>query len=305
MSLLEQRYVNLGESFDASSITLKPSLRINTLKISETDFLKRMRAKNVILEKIPFTDVGYWFEAPFPMASSEEYLLGLFYIQEAASQLPAKVLLDDLNLATSDSSDISILDLCSAPGSKTTQLAQLTNDLIPILALDSVSPRLDVLEFNLERLGIKSVSVIKKDGMYVDDFDVKFDYILVDAPCSGNFCVEKDFFTKRTVNDFNAKSRDQKKLLSAAIRVLKEGGIIVYSTCSLEPEEDELVIQWLLDTFDDLEVVETGLTIGDSGLTKVFDTNLNPDISKTRRFWPHKTGTEGFFIAKLKKSKSV
>lgn len=300
MNILEKRYLDLGESFDPSLITLLPSLRVNTLKISEKDFVSRMNKKKVFLEKIPFLDSAFYFESPFPLPSSEEYLLGFFYIQEAASMLPAKVLLGDFNSQDLDSK-ITILDLCAAPGSKTTQLAQLTNDSVSILALDFVAPRLDVLEFNLERLGISSVVTMRKDGKYVDDLSLRFDYILVDAPCSGNFCVEKNFFQKRLVTDFNNRSNEQKKLLSASLKVLKDGGTLVYSTCSLEPEENEMVIDWLLDTFDNIELLDSGLSIGDEGLTTVFGKELNPEISKTRRFWPHKTNTEGFFIAKIKK----
>ena len=298
MNNLMSRYMDFVPEFNPEHVLIKSALRVNTLKISEKDFVSRMEKKGVLLDKIPFLKTGYFFESPFPMSSSEEYLQGLFYIQEAASQLPAQVLLSDSDI---DSSML-IGDFCSAPGSKTTQLAQFTDNSVPILALDSVAPRLDALEFNLERMGVSSVTTMRKDSRFVDDLDVRFDFILVDAPCSGNFCVEPDFFTKRSVADFNSKAADQKKFLSAAIKVLKSGGTLVYSTCSLEPEEDELVIDWLLDTFDDLQIIDTGLEIGDSGLTGVFGNELHPSISKTRRFWPQKTGTEGFFIAKIKKN---
>lgn len=300
MNPLQERYSKLGEEFDPEMILLKSSLRVNTLKISKEDFVNRMKKKDVFLKKIPFTKNGYWFESSFPMSSSEEYLQGLFYIQEAASQIPVDVLLSDFKFKEG----IVIADVAAAPGSKTTQLAQMTENKVPILALDSVSPRLDVLEYNLERMGVSCVTTMRKDSKFVDDISLKFDYILLDAPCSGNFCVEKDFFSKRSLADFNSKSQDQKKFLSSAIKVLKPGGTLVYSTCSLEPEEDELVIDWLLETFEDLELVDVNLDIGDEGLTNVFGNNLNPQISKTRRFWPHKTGTEGFFIAKMKKLKN-
>lgn len=305
MNSLQKRYVDLGQDFDSSSIILKPSLRVNTLKISESKFVARMEAKKVVLQKIPYVKSGYYYTAPFSMVSSEEYLLGFFYFQEVASMVPAEVLLSDLkSVDRVDDGPISILDLCSAPGSKTTQLAQLTNNSIPILALDSSAPRLKILNYNLERLGVSSVTTMRKDGKFVDDVSLKFDYILVDAPCSGNFCVEKDFFQKRSVLDFKNRSIEQKKLLSAAIKVLKPNGVLVYSTCSLEPEEDEMVIDWLLDTFEDLHLEKIISPIGDEGLIKVFNNELNPELSKTRRFWPHKTGTEGFFIAKIRNTPS-
>jgi 16S rRNA C967 or C1407 C5-methylase (RsmB/RsmF family) len=91
--------------------------------------------------------------------------------------------------------------------------------------------------------------------------------------------------------------------LKAAIKVLKKDGTLVYSTCSLEPEEDEMNIDWILAKYPEMRLEDTGLKIGDSGIVNVFDKKLKSEISKCRRFWPEKTGTEGFFIAKLIKTK--
>ncbi len=293
-----ERYTQLGETFDPELIIIRRALRVNTLKISEEKLIPRLKRAGVTLEKIPFLQNAYYFEASFALSSMTEYLLGFFYLQEAACQLPAEVLLSDCT----NFSSLKILDMAAAPGSKTTQLAQLTQDKALIVAIDNNAPRLDTLRHNLERMGVSSVIVYKKDGRYVSDVGERFDYILLDAPCSGNFCVNENFFSTRSIIlDVKERSRLQKDLLKAAYRVLNKGGTLVYSTCSLEPEEDELLINWFIKEYSDMYVVDTNLTIGDAGVVSVFDQELNKDISKTRRFWPHKTGTEGFFIAKLKK----
>lgn len=304
MNQFLQRYEKLGETFDPETVTLRPSFRVNSLKISDADVLARLHAKGVKTEKIPFVNNGYYFESDFPLSSSEEYLLGYIYIQEAASQLPPEILLSDVN-PDSLSSDTLVLDMCAAPGSKTTQLAALLHDKVSIVALDDTAPRIEKIKDNLDRLEIASVSTFRKDGRYVDDLSLRFDYVLLDAPCSGNFCVEENFFSERSLLlGVKERAKLQKSLLKAAWRVLKVGGVLVYSTCSLEPEEDELLIDWFLQEKDDVKLLPIDKVVGDEGLTSVFGEELDPSLSKTRRFWPHKTGTEGFFIAKLMKLES-
>ena len=180
--------------------------------------------------------------------------------------------------------------MCAAPGSKTTQAAARMHNCGRIVAIDSNSPRLSALGNNLERCGVKNVVVYQKDAVFVADMGMKFDKILLDAPCSGNFMIDKDWFEKRTTADIKSMSRVQKGLLAAAVKALNPEGMIVYSTCSLEPEEDEEVIEWALSNLP-VKLAQIDLEIGDEGLTA--KTKL------CRRFWPDKTGTQGFFIAKL------
>ena len=298
MNRFMQRYETLGESFDPELVTIKKSLRVNTLKIDEKKLISRLRKAGVSLEKIPFLKYGYYYEAPFALSSTPEYLLGYFYLQEAASQIPAEVLLSNCK----NQEKITILDLAAAPGSKTTHLAQLTNDRATIVAVDDNAPRLDTLRYNLERLGISSVISYRKDGRFVRDLGQMFDFILLDAPCSGNFCVEKNFFTERSILlGVKERARLQKELLKVAYRILKSGGTLVYSTCSLEPEENELIINWFVSFFDDIIIEPIYIDVAQEGYTEVFGESLHKDIKYTRRFWPHKTETEGFFIAKLRK----
>lgn len=294
MTFLLNRYKQLGQEFDPGDVKIRPSLRVNTLKTTELELVARLQKEGVKLKKIPYLDWGYWFESTFSLGATPEYLLGYYYLQEAASQLPVQVL--------APKPGETVLDMAAAPGSKTTQIAQYANNEGVIIALDDNQYRLSSVKNNVERLGIKNVILYKKDARFTSDFDTLFDKILLDAPCSGNFVTDKDWFNKKTIDGIKERSRLQKELLKAAVKVLKPNGTLVYSTCTLEPEENEINIDWLLKKYPELKLEPVELPIGDPGLTEVFGEKLNPEIAKCRRLWPHKTGTEGFFMAKIRKN---
>ena len=129
---------------------------------------------------------------------------------------------------------------------------------------------------------------------------MKFDKILLDVPCSGNYAGDQNWFKKRSLQGILKNVPIQRKLITTALSVLKPGGALVYSTCSLEPEENELNIHWMLDNHKvAIEPITT--TVGDPGLTNFMGKRLNEKIGQCRRFWPHKTQTEGFFVAKVRK----
>ncbi|MGV8150763.1 MAG: NOL1/NOP2/sun family putative RNA methylase [Candidatus Woesearchaeota archaeon] len=290
---LIKRYEELGCS--CKNIKLKDCLRVNTLKISEEEITSRLKKLGVKISKIKYTHTGYFYESKFSLASTAEYLSGYLYIQESASQLPPQVL-DPKPSET-------ILDMCASPGSKTTQIAAMMKNTGTIIAMDNDSRRLLSLRNNIERCGVTNTILYKKDARFANDFGIEFDKILLDAPCSGNYVKEEKFFQTKNIQGIMERSRIQKELLKAAVKSLKKNGTLVYSTCSLEPEEDEMNIDWLLTKYPEMKLEETGLEIGEPGLIKAFGKKLNPEIKKTRRFWPEKTGTEGFYIAKLKKTK--
>lgn len=284
MNFFLKRYKELGQEIDPSKIEIKQSIRVNTLKISEKELVARLKANKVKLTRIPFLDHGYFVESEFSLGSSPEYLQGYYFIQEAASQIPVKVL--------DPKQEELVLDMAAAPGAKTTQIVQQMQNKGKIVALDIEFKRLHALKNNLERMGAKNCIAYQKDAKYAADLGVNFDKVLLDAPCSGNFAADKDWLVKRTIEGVKNKAKEQKKLIEAAINVLKKSGILVYSTCSLEPEENEEVVEFALDNFDiELEKIDIG--IGNPGLTE--RTKL------CRRLWPNKTGTQGFFVAKLRK----
>jgi NOL1/NOP2/sun family putative RNA methylase len=290
MNVFIERYKELGEEFNLEEINLKPALRINTLKIKDAELIKRINAK---LTKIAFLKHGYYYESDYAVGAMPEYLQGYYYLQETASQLPAEILMPEEN-------DL-VLDMCAAPGSKTTQLAMMMNNTGKIIAFELNNPRLPSLQNNLERCGVTNTIVYKKDARYADDLNLQFDRILLDAPCSGNFANDENWFEERKLEDLKQMSKTQRQLLESALNVLKPGGFLVYSTCSLEPEENELNIDWLLKAHKNVSLEKINLEIGVPGLTNVFGQEMNNEISKCRRLWPHKTGTQGFFLAKIRK----
>jgi NOL1/NOP2/sun family putative RNA methylase len=284
MSFFLKRYHELGHDIEPENIKIKPAIRVNTLKIADSRISPVVRFKKLNLSKIPFLDFGYFADADFALSSAPGYLLGEYYIQEAASQLPVQVL--------DPKPDEIVLDMCAAPGSKTTQIAQYMRNKGQIIALDNSSSRIGALKNNLERCGVSNCVVYHKDAAHAEDLGIMFDKVLLDAPCSGNFATDTSWFSKRSLEGIKSIAKDQRYLLASAINVLKPSGTLVYSTCSLEPEEDEEVIEWALNNHD-IKLESTGLDVGEPGLTE--KTKL------CRRLWPEKTGTQGFFIAKIKK----
>ncbi len=278
VEFFRKRYEAMGGRIE--DVELPRSIRVNTLKISNEELAKRLSAKGVKLTKIPFVNNGYYTESRFSLGATPEYLLGLYQMQEAASQLPAEV----LNPTENDL----VLDMCAAPGIKTTHLAQLMGNKGKIVALELKEERIPSIANNLERMGITNTTVYKLNGVDVKRLGLTFSKILLDAPCSGNYAADRDWFEKRDIEGITRNAGLQRELLEAAAGVLQDGGTLVYSTCSLEQEEDEENIRYAVENLG-LRLESTGIAIGDS----IFD--------KTKRFWPHKTKTQGFFIAKLRK----
>lgn len=290
MDLL-QRYKTLCHDFKAVQ-TIRPSLRVNTLKTTDQELAQRLQEKKIKLEKISFLTHGYWYESPFSLGATPETLQGYYYLQEAASQIPAEIL--------DPKPEEAVLDMTCAPGGKLTQLAALMQNKGILIGVDSDIKRMPATENNCERLGVANTALYTLDGREIETLGFTFDKILLDAPCSGNYATEKNYFRKRSVKDFENRATLQKELLKAAWGVLNKGGTLIYSTCSLEPEENELVIDWVIRTSGAV-AEKMQLSIGDPGITDFLGRKLDLSISNTKRFWPHKTGTQGFFVAKLRK----
>ena len=190
-----------------------------------------------------------------------------------------------------------VLDACAAPGGKTVQLADLMRNTGAIIALDIKKRRLTALSNHLERCQVKNTIVYHIDARRVPRVKLRFDRILLDVPCSGNFVTDKNWFKKRTAKDVERNARLQREILTEAAKVLKNDGEIVYATCSLEPEENELNIDW---TIKNLKLqVEKISCYGEKALTSVFGKKLDSSIENCRRIWPGQT--QGFFVCKLKK----
>lgn len=290
MNNLLERYVALEPGFKQTA-ALQPCLRVNTLHAPQQETLRRLKKTQVSLRKIPFLQHGYMYQADFSLGATPLYLQGAYYLQEAASQIPVEV----LNPRPGET----VLDMAAAPGGKTTHLAQHMDNQGIIVALESNTHRLPSLANNVERMGVTNTVVYKKDARFAFDLGTTYDKILLDAPCSGNFAIEPHYFEKRSLSTIRQRARLQKELLKAALKCLKPGGTLVYSTCSLEPEENELLIHWLLEKKSEVLLKPIPHQVGDPGLVQVFGKELESTLALCKRFWPHKTGTQGFFIAKL------
>lgn len=226
-----------------------------------------------------------------------EHTLGFYYIQSLSSMLPAYIL--------SPTSEDKVLDLCAAPGSKTTQLAELMNNKGTLIANEIDIKRIRALVFNIDRLNLLNVGVINNKGELLSKiYDNYFDKILVDAPCSSLGIIQK----RGEVTDWWSIEHSERlhniqlKLLIAAIKMAKPGGVIVYSTCTLSVEENELVLEKVLNKYPvEIQKIEIPFkTI--SGKSEFHSNNLNSQILKTHRILPWEINSDGFFIAKLIKT---
>ncbi|MEM3875008.1 MAG: RsmB/NOP family class I SAM-dependent RNA methyltransferase [Candidatus Bathyarchaeia archaeon] len=282
------RYRLLGWEF--RDVTPKQAIRVNAMNVKGINIVERLKGLGVGLEEIPFVSGGYWVvHSDFSVGAAVEYLLGYYSIQEAAAQIPA-TLFTDLKGKT-------VLDACAAPGGKTVQLADLMDNTGVIVALDVNTHRLKALANQLERCRVKNTIVYRLDARKASRLGLKFDRVLLDVPCSGNFATDKEWFRRRTLADVKRNARLQREILTEAARVLKDDGEIVYATCSLEPEENELNIDWAVKNLN-LETVEIEC-YGEEAPTEIFGKRLDNSVRNCRRIWPGET--QGFFICKLKK----
>ncbi len=283
------RYEKMGWNYEG--VKPKQGIRINSMNAKrDDDVTKRLQSLGIKLEKIPFLQNGYWIRrSEFSVGATSEYLLGLYSIQKAAAQIPATLF--------TKLSDKFVLDACAAPGGKTVQLANLMQNMGVIVALDIKRRRLIALSNHLERCRVENTIVYQMDARKASGLRMKFDRILLDVPCSGNFVIDEGWFKKRTLEDVERNAKLQREILMEAAKVLKDDGEIVYATCSLEPEENELNIDWAIKALN-LKVKKINC-YGEKGLTNISGMQLDNSIEFCRRIWPGQT--QGFFICKLVK----
>jgi|Deesub1362B_J571_1020462.scaffolds.fasta_scaffold00058_18 NOL1/NOP2/sun family putative RNA methylase len=267
-------------------------IRVNTLRISEEELLWRLQKRGFVLEETDFKWCYRVKDEPFSISATPEHLLGYFYIQDASSCVPPLILSPSKN-------DI-VLDACASPGGKTTLLAQIMENEGTIVALEVKEERILPLIYNLNRCGVENTLCFHMDAIEVSSLNLTFDKILLDAPCTGEGIIPKDPTRKvsRGKEDIISCSLLQKKLIDSCVKVLKSGGILVYSTCSLAPEENELVVQYALEKHSlRLEKIEYGFP----ALKKAGEIEFSDELKKARRFYPHIHQTQGFFVAKMVK----
>ena len=298
------------------------SIRCNTLKISPERLKKRLEKKGwkitqpwkshpevmiVNREEDANSTEDRGGLLPGELGRALEHLLGYYYIQELASMLPV--------IALNPKENETILDLCSAPGSKTTQMAAKMKNTGTIIANEVSMSRLKILASNLERCGVTNTIITRKDGIAfcrkIKKYnpELKFDRILVDAPCSGEGTLRSNPKTCLMWNIKTVKSlsRIQKQLVFSAIEILKTGGEMIYSTCTHSPEENEEVVDFILksDEFKGrIKIEKISLPIKPrEGIRKWQEKEYAEEVKYSCRIYPHDNDTEGFFLVKIKKIK--
>jgi NOL1/NOP2/sun family putative RNA methylase len=282
------RYKQLGWTFKNTRI--KQTIRINNCNIDKKKLLVRLKKEKIQLQPVPFLKDAFWvIKSKVSVGATAEYLLGFYSIQEAASQIPVSVF--------KKLKEKKVLDACAAPGGKTVQLANYMKNTGEIVALDIRKKRLIALTNHLERCHINNTIVFFLDARKIGILNTKFDRILIDAPCSGNFTMDNRWFNRRTPKDIKRNAKLQRELLAKCKQYLDDHGEMVYSTCSLEPEENELNMDWAIRNLN-LKIEKINC-FGGNGVTNIFGQKLHNSISRCKRIWPG--DTQGFFICKLRK----
>ena len=234
-------HLSFDDFIAACQRPLRRSIRVNTLKISVADFLSLVAPYGWQLTPVPWCEEGFWIERDgddaLPLGSTAEHLSGLFYIQEASSMLPVAALFAD------NPQPERVMDVAAAPGSKTTQIAARMGNAGGILANEFSASRVKVLHANISRCGISNVALTHFDGrVFGAALPEAFDAILLDAPCSGEGVVRKD---ADALKNWSPESNldiaaTQRELIDSAFHALRPGGTLVYSTCTLNREENQI-----------------------------------------------------------------
>lgn len=296
----------LGMEFDQFYVSYAEDnyqgLRINLLK-KGLDKEHNTYLQSVCQTPVPWAENGYYYSGDVRPGKHPYHEMGVYYIQEPSAMSAAAVL--------SPEPGMRVLDMCAAPGGKTTQLAAIL-DGQGLLVSNEIHPaRAKILSTNVERMGIANAVVTNEDSSALRrHFGCFFHAILVDSPCSGEGMFRKnpaamEEWSKENVSLCASRSRE---ILDNAAEMLLPGGTMVYSTCTFAPEENEQTIADFLQSHPEFELVQKAMPQFSEGrsdwLTKAQQENsiLSHEIGKTMRLWPHRLHGEGHFVACLKKA---
>ena len=288
--LLKEGYDSYLASFDKPPFS---GIRINTTKIKTEEFVDIFP---FVLKKIPWTDDGFYIDNndKDAIAKHPYHYAGLYYLQEPSAMLPAMVL-------NAKNEDI-VLDVCAAPGGKTTKIGVDLNNKGLLISNDISASRANALLRNVEKFGFKNTYVTSLDIEEMHKNNEKyFDKILIDAPCSGEGMFRKD---PSMIKNYHHKSKDeyikiQRKIIDDAYYLLKEGGEMVYSTCTFDIRENEAIIDYLLSEHRDMKVIDCN--IANPFFKPGIKYNNREELSKALRLYPFSIEGEGHFICHLKK----
>jgi len=272
--------------FLENAMEISPTyIRINTLKASEEKLLKRIEDDGVILEKVQQLKHTYRVvESKKPLTRTRSFREGLFYVQDKASCLAAEI--------ANPQAGATVLDICAAPGAKTTHLAQLMGNEGAIYSVDYSRRRIRVWKRETKRMGVKTATPIVADARKPLPMGLSADLVILDPPCTstGTFSRMPSAKWRLTKRSILGMAKFQWEMLDRCAEHVKEGGFLVYSTCSITVEENEMLIERFLKWHPEFKLVETSPRIGLPGLR---------GQTKCQRLYPHIHDSNGFFVAKL------
>ncbi len=305
ISKLLRNKQDVDKFFETAKTRPNKAIRCNTLKISPEDLMKRLDSMGWEIEQ-PFSDYPEIMIVrsellPGEIGKTKEHILGYYYVQEVTSMMPL--------IALNPKSGERVLDLCAAPGSKTTQAAAMMENQGNIIANDLSIGRIRILASNLERCGVTNTIITRHNGIELCEklkkLGIKFDKILVDAPCSGegNLRTSPRTLLEWSEGLLKSLSRKQKKILNSVVDLLAEEGEIVYSTCTYAPEENEIVVQHLIDEHD-FEIIPVNLPLETrNGIKEWKKEKFDKSLKDAKRIYHHDNDMEGFFVCKLKRKR--
>ncbi|ABM00245.1 16S rRNA (cytosine(1407)-C(5))-methyltransferase RsmF [Shewanella amazonensis] len=290
-------HLSMDDFVHYCGLPLRLSIRVNTLKITSDALRAILEPRGWQFEPVPWCEDGFWVTVPDDCQPGNltEHYQGLFYIQEASSMMPPCALFMDKEPRQL------LLDVASAPGSKTTQLAALMHNQGLIIANEYSASRTKALHANLQRMGVANVAITQFDGrVFGAHLYETLDAIQLDAPCSGEGTVRKDPLSLKNwcPDEIEAIAELQRDLIDSAFQALKPGGVLVYSTCTLNRRENEDVCHFLKERYGDAVVFES---LND--LFKGADKALTEE--GFLHIWPQIYDSEGFFVARIRKTASV
>ena len=299
----KERYLEIvddWEKFEQCLLSQLPkSFRVNTLKASPAEVLEGFSGKGIKLRPVKWCPEAFECD-DVRVSATVEHFTGRIYFQELVSMLPPESIRAELL----ESVQPRVLDAAAAPGSKTTQLAALMKNQGVIIANDSDFTRLKALKANIEKTGAVNVVATNSDFRRCESRE-KFNFALLDAPCSSEGTIRKNwnaltYWSEKRIFDF---SRLQKQLLVRAFDLVEQNGVLVYSTCTYAPEENEGVVEFLLKERENasLEPVSFDGLKASPAVAEWKGRRFDERIGNALRVWPHHNDTGGFFLAKIRK----
>ena len=258
-------------------------LRTNTLKITRDELIEKLEKQNIKASKVNVVEEAIKVEHLKDIENNKLYKEGLFTVQDVSSMLVGKVMNPKENSL--------VLDVCSAPGGKTTHMATLMNNTGKVISRDIYDHKLKLIKASTKRLGLTNVDVQEFDGMKLDRESIaKFDYVLADVPCSGLGIIRRKPEIKyKEKEDFRELPPIQKKILENAAKYVKVGGTLIYSTCTIQDSENIDVVNEFLQKHKNFELVPI----------KEVNVDLDNQEKGYMKIYPNVHDMDGFFISKL------